>query len=155
VVFGLAKGRIMVWELPLWKSAAERMTWEGEGRQLASFPAPFCEPFHVAVADGAYFFVTDSGAVYVAEDTRGEWKTRALWLDANRPILAMLTKSDTTTAFVFGKDFYFQLARKVEPQPCKDITQGRPDLGDPMRTVLECAQVLRKAGLLTDTTSPE
>ncbi len=134
------------------------LRWRGGGRwkRVGSFPAPFIEPFHLAAAEGAYFLVTDeSGEVYAAEEVDGQWKTRTVWNDPARPIVAMLTSGDGSAPFVFGKDFYFQLARKVEPQPCKDVTQGRPDLGDPMRTVLECAQVLHKAGLLTDTKPPE
>lgn len=60
----------------------------------------------------------------------------------------MLTHFESSTIYVFGKDFYFQLASEIEARPCKDITQGRGDLADPMRTVLECAEVLQEAGLL-------
>ncbi|MCR4414379.1 MAG: hypothetical protein NUV77_18320 [Thermoguttaceae bacterium] len=58
----------------------------------------------------------------------------------------MLTRAEDPGAWVFGKDFYFDLAREIKPKPCRDVTQGRKDLGEPMRTVYECARVLHENG---------
>ena len=120
--------------------------WQRE----ATFAAPFLEPFHVAAADGVYFFVTDeSGEVYAAEKESDRWKTRVVWKNANRPIRAMLVESDGVTAYVFGKDFYLKLGRDKEPKPCRDVTHGSKEIGEPTRTVYECGRVLNKKGELT------
>lgn len=147
-VFVLVGDKLTAWdyELRFSRAMTSETEWHAQWRRRGTFAAPFCEPFHVAVDDGVYFFVTDSGAVYMAEEVKGEWKTRALWKEPNRPIIAMLTQSDSTGAFVFGKDFYFQLARDVKPKPCEDVTKGDQKLGEPMRTVLQCARVLYKIG---------
>ncbi len=122
--------------------------WIGTWRERGTFAAPFAEPFHAAAAEGAYFLVTDSGAVYSAQETGGDWKTQTVWNNAAKPIVAMVTQSDGGTAYVFGKDFYFKLARKAEPKPCRDVTQGPREVGDPMRTVYQCARVLWEKGEL-------
>jgi hypothetical protein len=158
--FVLAEDSMSVWTKH-WEQATRKAgppyLKGGEWQHQGVFASPFIEPFHLAaVADGAYFLVTDEcGEVYVAEEENAQWNSRAVWKDAARPVVAMLTNADGSAPFVFGKDFYFQLAREIHPKPCKDITQGRPDLGDPMRTVLECAKVLHKAGMLNDTKRPE
>ena len=122
--------------------------WKGQWRTVATFSSPFREPFHVAAGDGGYFFETDSGAVHGAEEAGGEWRTRPVWNDAKRPIIAMLARAEDPGAWVFGKDFYFNLAREPKPKPCRDVTQGRKELGEPMRTVYECARVLHEKGEL-------
>ena len=152
VLLILLNDELSVWtihyELVKEKRFEGRVMFKGEWGIKAVFPSPFSEPFHVAAADGAFFFVTDSGAVYMAEEAKGEWKTRAVWKDAKRPIIAMLGESDSPGGFVFGKDFYFRLGRNVKPKPCDDVTKGRPDLRDPMRTIFQCGRVLYKNGEL-------
>lgn len=150
-VVELANDKLVLWELPQdhGDRSQDRAIWVRRWRQRAILPAPFCEPFHLAAADGAYFFVTDSGAVYMAEETKREWKTRAVWKDPSRPIIAMLAEADSPGGFVFGKDFYFRLGRELKAKPCEDVTKGRPDLTDPMRTVFQCGLVLHKNGELS------
>jgi hypothetical protein len=154
LLFLLATERIMVWRYDFHAARHEQghLYWRGEWRRLATFHVEFSDRFHVAYKRGAYFFITDSGAVYHTEAVaEGRWKTRTLWDDPSRPILAMLVDADQPRSFAFGKDFYFELDHKIEPKPCEDITDGPAELGDPMRTVLECGKVLHKAGLLKDT----
>ena len=105
----------------------------GEWRECATYRSPVDGSFHVAATKDDYFFVTDSGAVYCAEKAGGQWTTQTVWQDAARPILAMLVQADGATAFVFGKDFYFKVAKEVQPTPCRDVTRGPQALGDPMR----------------------
>ncbi len=151
VLVALVNGRVTVgdYRLRLRRTSAQGTSWNGEWRlRVDFFDVPFSEPFHVATTDGAFFFVTDSGAVYMAEEIKGQWKTRAVWKDASRPIIAMLVEADQPGGFVFGKDFYFRLARDVKPKPCEDLTKGQPDLADPMRTVFQCGLLLYKNGEL-------
>jgi hypothetical protein len=131
-------------------------SWRGKWEQKGEFPAPFGEPFRVAAADGAYFFVTDSGTVYSAEEKDGKWQTAALWKEKTRPIVAMLVESDGATAFVFGKDFYFRLSKKIEVKPCRDVTkreakEANKDLAElqpASRLAYECGRVLYEKGEL-------
>ena len=124
------------------------MRLEGQWVPRGGFAAPFGEPFHVAAADGAYFLVTDSGAVFRAEEKDGKWQAAAAWNDPSRPIIAMLTRAEDPGAWVFGKDFYFNLARQITPKPCRDVTKGDQKLGEPTRTAYECARVLHEKGEL-------
>ena len=95
LAFVLVNSTLTVWEFPFERfHKGPREVWSGQWQRKGKFPALFAEPFRVAACDGAYFFVTDSGAVYMAEETRGKWQTAAIWKDAVRPVLAMLVKSD-------------------------------------------------------------
>ncbi|MCR4414378.1 MAG: hypothetical protein NUV77_18315 [Thermoguttaceae bacterium] len=80
-LFLLTNDRVTVWEYsfrPVGGDEERGMELEGHWTEAGAFPAPFGEPFHVAAGDGAYFFVTDSGALYAAEEAGGQWKTRTL-----------------------------------------------------------------------------
>ena len=46
-----------------------------------------------------------------------------------RPVIAMLVEPDGATAFVFGKDFYFKVAKKPAVKPCRDVTRAKPAPG--------------------------
>jgi hypothetical protein len=151
LLFVLCNKGISIWryDLTARKNKAGESYLSGEWQRQGTFAAPFIEPFHVAAAQDAYFFVTDeSGAVYAAEQRDGQWKTHTIWQDSSRPVVAMLVEADGATAFVFGKDFYLKLGRDTQPKACRDVTQGRKDLGEPMRTVFECARVLFEKGEL-------
>jgi len=150
MAFILVNGNVTAWEYSFDKFHIERRptVWSGEWRRQGTFAAPFEEPFHVAAAQGAYFFVTDSGVVYSADKTGGNWQTAVTWKDAARPVLAMLVQSDGATAFVFGKDFYFKVAKKPKPLSCRDVTKGAANLTEPARLVYECGRVLFEKGEL-------
>ena len=173
-LFLLRNEEMAVWDYPFHAERREReevkqggnvttrwVSWAGKWDRKGAFPAPFHgSAFHVATADGAYFFITDAGGVYSAEDVKtegkkAEWKTGALWDDAKRPIIAMLVESDGQTAWVFGKDFYFKVAKKPEVKACRDVTKGRAELGEPMRTVFECGRVLYEKGELHEKAEPK
>ena len=161
MLFLLVNKEIGVWEYSFAKAPANAggidWPWKGEWRQRgAKFAAPFGEQFHVAAGDGAYFFVTDSGAVYSAKEGKDKWTTKEVWKDKRRPIVAMLVESDGATAYVFGKDFYFKLAKKIDVKPCRDVAQpeakvvikGLDALKPNARIAYECARVLYEKGAL-------
>jgi hypothetical protein len=155
VLLFISIGRtVALWDYPFEKVGTPPLqAWHGRWQEKAKFAVPFAEPFHVAASEGAYFFVTDSGGVYMAEETGGKWQAAAVWKDTGRPVLAMLVESDGATAFVFGKDFYFKVAKKPEPKPCRDVTKGQPAPGQPelterARLVYECGRVLFEKGEL-------
>ncbi len=127
-----------------------------EDKPRGAFASPFSEPFRVAAADGLFFFVTDSGAVYAAQETGGEWKSWPVWRDAARPVIAMLVLSDGATGYVFGKDFYFRLAKGIDLKPCRDVTGketadaagSAEGLAPCVRLIYECGRVLYEKGEL-------
>ncbi len=152
VLFVRANEELTVWDWTFSDTPKGRSPIEkGEWQKRATLRSCVAEPFHAAAAEGTYFLVTDSGAVYSVQETGGEWKTQTVWKDAAKPVMAMVTQSDGGAAYVFGKDFYFKLAKQVEPKPCRDVTQGPKEVGDPMRTVYQCARVLWEKGELKST----
>jgi hypothetical protein len=83
----------------------------------------FNERFHAFVQGTSYFFVTDSGRVYVAKKPEtGERKIEEVWLDKKRPINGAITDTASGKTFLFGaasndspKMFYFELTEKPQP----------------------------------------
>ncbi len=157
VLFVLVNGTIRVWDFPFEKTKREGIpSWRGKWEPKGEFPAPFGEPFHVSAADGAYFFLTDPGNVYMAEEKDGKWQTSAVWNEVARPVIAMLAESDGATAFVFGKDFYFKVAKKIELKPCRDVSTSAANdankdlqnLVPTARLAYECGRVLYEKGEL-------
>jgi hypothetical protein len=114
------------------------------------------ERFHAAEADGQIFFVTDSGAVYMAEGAKDTWTSKEVWSNNPRPIISMLSNSEDNGAYVFGKDFYFKLGKKIEVKPCRDVTKREAKetnkdlekLEPSARLAYECGRVLYEKGEL-------
>ncbi len=129
---------------------------EGVWQRQAVFPSPLKERFRVAAQDGTIFMITDSGAVYAAEGTKDKWTAKEVWVNNPRPIVAMLSRSEDNAAFVFGKDFYFKLAKKIDFKPCRNVTKRErkgsnmdlEKLGPAARLAYECARVLFENGEL-------
>ncbi len=71
-----------------------------------------------------------------------------VWNNKSRPIQALIYDDDNSTAYVFGKDFYFELTENIKRKQCRDITVSKRKIGEPIRTVLECAKVLHENGEL-------
>lgn len=151
----LANGQADLWlydfrpALYVHSDGARAPVWLGEWEKRAAFPVRFKGPFHLAQVQGAYFFVTDAGSVHLAEESApAQWTSRAVWDDAQRPVVAMLVEADSARAWAFGKNFYLQLRDKPQPKTCRAISIDPPILGQPFRTVLECAQILYSEGEL-------
>jgi hypothetical protein len=146
--FELSNGRISMdayvfhWECDDPKESRASGIWDHAVEHLGEFAVPFFESFHVAADDGSYFFVTDSGAVYAAEQTGEEWKTRQVWNDSARPVIAMLTLPDGAGAFLFGKDFYFKAGKSMQPKPCRDVTKGQRAFSRRVNLLSDCGMIL-------------
>ncbi len=84
----------------------------------------FNERFHVFPTGTAYYFVTDSGKVYISKKPdKGERTIEEVWIDKKRPINGAITDTASGKTFLFGaelidspKPFYFELSEK--PQLC-------------------------------------
>ena len=135
------------------KEAAESGIWDYAVEDVGEFAVPFDEPFHVATGDGSYFFVTDSGAVYAVEQSGAEWKTRQVWHDPARPIIAMVTLPDGAGAFLFGKDFYFKAGKSMQPKPCRDVTKGQRAFSRCVNLLADCGMILNENGELGPATA--
>jgi hypothetical protein len=113
---------------------------------------PFKERFHAFVKGTTYFFLTDSGKVYVSKKPdKGERKLESLWDNPKYPIVAALEDADTGKVFLFGKahkgdmpgkDFYWELDETVrrvdyDPSAVKPIKTVQP-----LKTVMEYARFL-------------
>jgi hypothetical protein len=123
---------------------------------LEIIPVNFREPFHAFRRGDDYYFVLDSGKVYIArKPTKGERTLELLWDDPNRPVVAILDDVDRGETFVFAKnkravigakDCYFALADKprvVEFSPF-DLTPVKAP--EPLRTVTQYARLLAVKG---------
>ncbi len=113
---------------------------------------PFNERFHAFVKGETYFFLTDSGKVYMSKKPeKGDRKLELLWDNDRCPITAALEDADTGKVFLFGKaakddgqgkDFYWELdetvnRRDYDPSQIKSI-----DTLEPLKTVMEYARFL-------------
>jgi hypothetical protein len=113
---------------------------------------PFNERFHAFVKGTTYFFLTDSGKVYMSmKPEKGERKMESLWDNDKYPITAALEDADTGKVFLFGKahkgdmlgkDFYWELDETVrrvdyDPSAVKPIKTVQP-----LKTVMEYARFL-------------
>ncbi len=82
----------------------------------------FNERFHVFPDGTTYYFVTDSGKVYVSKKPdKGERKLEEVWIDKKRPINGAITDTASGKTFLFGAEgndspklFYFELSEKPE-----------------------------------------
>ena len=131
--------------------------WVGKWRIQGIFPSPFGEPFRVVACGEDYYFVTNGGEVYCTrEDQRKTWTTREVWKDRSRPIIAVLADGVDDRSFVFGKDFFFKLAKKIDAKPCRDVTKREAkelnkdleNLLPAARLAYECGRVLHETGQL-------
>lgn len=82
-----------------WKAFAEAMN-------LETFSSRFTEEFYAFVRKDNYYFVTESGKLYLAPPPKAGEKSRAmkaLWDDANRPIVAVIEDADKDRVWLFTK----------------------------------------------------
>jgi|GEM_PF-3413340 hypothetical protein len=115
---------------------------------------PFNERFHAFVKGTTYFFLTDSGKVYVSKKpAKGEREMEVLWDNERHPITAALEDADAGKVFLFGKankgdmldkDFYWELDEKVQ---CVDYD---PSAVKPVKTVEPLKTVMEYARFLAD-----
>jgi hypothetical protein len=106
------------------------------------FPALFAEDFYFFLRKNDYYFVTESGKLYYAPPRKEGEKSRTmkeLWVDAKRPIVAVIEDVDRTKVWLFAKDknagakrdFYFEMkdtirAESFDPANLKAVNvEGR------------------------------
>lgn len=155
-LFTWVNRQVSLWDYKMDSEDPKYGTRRGVWVRKTVLDAPMGEPFHASAADGSYFLVLDSGIVYVLSESKGIWTISKHWEDRNRPIRAMLVESDGMSAYVFGKDFYFKLGKKIDVKPCRDVTkrgvkkanEDLEKLEPAARLAYECCRVLYENGEL-------
>ena len=88
-------------------SEGRRFGLQEEADNYEAFPSLFAEEFYVFLHKDDYYFVTESGKLYVAPPAAKGEKARTmkpLWTDAKRPISAVIHDADKDKYWLFAKD---------------------------------------------------
>ncbi len=103
-----------------WKAVADN-------RNPETIDSAFVEDFHVFKRKANYYFVTESGRLYLAPPPKEGEKSRtmkALWTDAKRPIVAVIEDADHDKVWLFAKDknagakfdLYFEMKETIRTE---------------------------------------
>jgi hypothetical protein len=99
------------WAVQRWKNenGASVSGWKAvaDERNPETIDSAFAEDFYVLKRQSEYFFVTQSGKLFVAPPRKKGEKSRAmkaLWDDAKRPIVAVIEDADRGKVWLFAKD---------------------------------------------------
>jgi len=113
----------------------------------------FNERFHVFVQRTTYFFVTDSGKVYLSKKPeKDERKLEEVWNKRDQPIVGAITDTASGKTFLFGrkgkadakdaKMFYFELSEKPELVDFTADVLVHKKMPEPLETVMSYAYLL-------------
>ena len=147
----------------LWSGKTERSKktdglhtdWSDDKKEIESFSVPFKEPFTVFVRNKDYYFVTESGNIYLSRPPaeKEERKVEQVWDSKRQPVRALITDASNDKVYCFvepsGMDkkdadrIYFELAAKPEPTRYKLKKIEGVKIDDTLKGVLEYTQVLR------------
>jgi len=119
----------------------------------------FDEPFWVVPRDKSYFFVTDSGKLFVSRPVvKGKRIMEPVWNDPDRPILGALTDTNKDTHFLFGrvkkgkdagKSFFFEVSDRPQAEFYNFDPAETRDAPEPLRTAVEYGLALVRAKKVT------
>jgi hypothetical protein len=117
-----------------------------------TIPTPFNERFHAFVKGTTYFFLTDSGKVYMAKKPdKGERKLESLWDNDKYPLVAAIHDADADKVYLFAKaakddkvgtDFYWELDETVKRLDYEPSRVHPVKTVEPLKSVMELAQLL-------------
>jgi hypothetical protein len=145
------------WNLSVFRYAGkwdekEKQWQQGAWAFVDDIEVGFREDFHVLAKGEDYYFLTESGKLFLSPPAPALDKPRkmvAVWEDEKRPVVAYVTDADADRTFLFcrpekkdGKGVYFELSDKPDPveyDPAA-IPAAKPD--DPLPAVLAYAKVL-------------
>ncbi len=116
------------------KNCHWEMEWGNEEKEVERFKVPFQEAFTVFVRDKDYYFVTESGNVYLARSPakmEDERKIEKVWDGKRNPVHVLITDASNDKVYCFvepsEKDkqdedrVYFELSAKPETMKYKLI----------------------------------
>jgi hypothetical protein len=128
------------------EKAEWQMKWTAlEGDRMAS---RFLEPFILYGDANTWYFVTQSGRLYVAarpSSPKAERCQECVWPGRDQPIGALLTDTASRTTYAFtrgGGAGYFRLADKPSPAPYDSRGLPAVTVDGPLRGVLPYVQFL-------------
>lgn len=124
---------------------------EGRWSHKETFVVPFSGPFHVIPLGRDYVFATNGGGLYLAEwHPNGTRTVRRDWREPQL-VVALLQDCDSGCMWAFGRNTYFEITKQLRPKQCPDIlAEGSVGIGEPMRTVFQCARILHESGELSE-----
>jgi hypothetical protein len=139
------------------KIAKVRWVPVGDERNPETIDAAFVEDFYVFERAADYYFVTQSGKLYLSAPAKKGEKTRtmkAVWDDAKRPIVAVLEDADSDKVWLFAKDnndgakldLFFQMQETIRPQTFDPSKLKRVDIKGRAKTLLEYLPLISEAG---------
>jgi len=135
-------------EVPVWKAVSDQ-------RKPQTIDSAFTEDFYVFKREADYFFVTQSGKLYIAPPPKKGEKSRsmkALWDEAKRPIVAVLSDADNDKVWLFAKDkgkdakrdLYFEMREIIKPESFDRAALVGVNLESRARVLLEYLPLIRK-----------
>lgn len=129
---------------------AARKAWlRPEASSLGTISVPFLEPFHAYTINDNYYFVTDSGSVYLSPAPLGAAPRRVSRLNSGNDgaiKLVVENAGDRDSYFLFGTDgsgkwYYSKLGEKLFPV---QVSNGGPEreVGSAIEVVRRLAEEL-------------
>jgi hypothetical protein len=139
-----ARGR----EITVWKAVED-------SRSPEIIDSAFAEDFYVFNRQADYYFVTQSGKLYVSpRPKKGEKarQMRALWDDPKRPVVAVIEDADNGKVWLFAKDetpgakggLYFEMKEKIQAESFDSAKLKPVDAPGRAKILLEYLPLIRK-----------
>ena len=147
------------WALKRWKNkkGADVSGWVAvaDARNPETIDSAFVEDFHVFKRKADYYFVTQTGKLYVAPAQKEGEKSRtmkALWDDAKRLIVAVIEDADNDKVWLFVKDktpgakldLYFELKDTIRAESFDPASLKRVEVEGRAKVLLEYLPLLPK-----------
>ena len=132
----------------VWKAVEDQ-------RKPEAIESAFTEDFYVFRRQEDYFFVTESGKLYVAPAAKKGEKSRRmkpLWDDVKRPIVAVLEDANKDKVWLFATDkakgatreLYFEMKDTIKAEPFDHAALVGVNLDSRARALLEYLPLIRK-----------
>jgi hypothetical protein len=139
------------------KKAKVRWVPVADERNPETIEAAFVEDFYVFKRAADYYFVTQSGKLYLSPPAKKGEKARtmkAVWDDAKRPIVAVLEDADNDKVWLFAKDkndgakldLFFLMQETIRTQTFDPAKLKRVDIKGRAKTLLEYLPLISEAG---------
>ena len=121
------------------------------------FPSLFAEDFYFFLRTNDYYFVTESGKLYYAPPRKEGEKSRTmkeLWVDAKRPIIAVIEDADRDKVWLFAKDknagakrdLYFEMKDTIRTESFDPATLKRVNVEGRAKLLLEYVPLISADG---------
>jgi hypothetical protein len=156
--FVKSKRRIETWETQGgYDKKEKRWVTVADDRNPETIPSSFIEDFYVFERKGDYYFVTQSGKLYIAPARKDGEESRSmkdLWVDAKRPIVAVIVDADNDKVWLFAKeknagaklDHYFEMKDTIETRSFDPKKLAPVNVEGRAKLLLEYLPLITKKG---------